>query len=215
MEEKPSVLILRVQLQDCYMNRAIVFFLLSVIIFVLGCGKEKLPRTTDPVFQQFLNDIPKQPIPLYLRCGLPDQSAPCSNYKNYKSYIPKSVDRLFGQIDSKNDLYKLIIYGYSGNDINPILFSFDNRGEIIDSLRLFLEGCGSRPGEKEISNSSVYFHDYLAIQQIDTTKLVHYPEFGVGEYIVDSLRMTRQTYVLTDEGKIVVATFTSPNQTLK
>jgi hypothetical protein len=190
------------------MNRKIRFFLLNAIMLVLVCCQNKSNRQAgmDLLFQDFLNDLPHQSLPMYLKCGLPDQSTSCRDYEKYKSFIPKSVDRIFCKIDSKNDAYKLIIYGYSGDHINPVLFSFDNKGQIKDSLMLFMEGCGGS-GEKEIPDSFVYIHDYLAIQLIDTTRLVHYPGSTGGDYIVDSLRISRQTFVLNDDGKIVVATF--------
>jgi hypothetical protein len=182
--------------------------LLSAAILVLSCSpnKSSRPAGSDPIFQEFLKRLPHQSLPTYLKCGLPDQSTSSGDYEKYKSFIPKSVNRLFFKIDSKNDAYKLIIYGYSGNDINPVLFSFDNQGQIIDSLMLFMEGCGGAT-ENKISDSFVYIHDYLAIQLIDTTRSVHYPGSAPGEYIVDSLRISRQTFVLDDEGKIVVANF--------
>ncbi len=133
-------------------------------------------------------------------------------------FIPKSADRIFGTIDSKNDTYKFIIYGYTGNDIYPFLYSYDNDGNVKDSLSLMLTGCGSAD-ETAIPHSRVFIDKELMILLTDTSLLIHFPGYwkktdklanGIdsvwvttGDYVIDSLRISRDIFKVNNEGKFV------------
>lgn len=202
------------------MIRTIRLLLLTIVTFSLGgCGEKTKPTDIDPIFQDFLNGIPRKSFPINFSCGLPSELKFIGDFQKYRSFIPKSANWIFGTVESRNRSYHLIIYGYTGgDDVNPVLFSFNNRGQIIDSLNLILKPCNA--GEKVIPHSLVVIDSGLAITLIDTTRLIHYPGYwkkldyedesmpdstfvATGEYIIDSLRLSIQRYVVSSKGRFV------------
>jgi hypothetical protein len=93
------------------MTRAIGLLSLTTVILFASCG-DKTSKTTDldPLFQDFLSAIPKKSLPINLSCGLEDELKSSDDFKKYKSFIPKSAERIFGTIDSESDSYRLVIY---------------------------------------------------------------------------------------------------------
>ncbi len=175
--------------------------------FLISCGRDGTTETaneTDVNFKEFLNAIPNQSLPLELSCGLPDGTKSAEEFKIFKDFIPKSTDKVFGTIKSNNEDYKLIIYGQTGDDIYPIIFSFDNNGITRDSLFLILHGCGGAD-EYQIPHSFVSISDNLTITLIDTTRLIHFPEVSKSgnNYVVDSLRVSRVVVKVDQSGKFV------------
>src|SRR5882757_2901354 len=117
--------------------------ILIAILLLISCGRDKANVTTDKNdtnvdtdFTEFLNAIPYQSLPVELSCGLPNETNSADEFKTFSKFIPKSTDKVFGAIKSNTEDYKLVIYGQTGDDIYPIIFSYDNKGEIKDSLFL-------------------------------------------------------------------------------
>jgi hypothetical protein len=129
---------------------------------------------------------------------------PSDEFEKFKKYIPKSMDRVFGKIRTKDNKYKLIIYGLTGDDIYPFLFTYDNRGQIRDSLSLILTGCGGAD-ETQIPHAYAAIKDDLTIELTDTTRFIHYPEKSesTDDYIVDSLRISKVTMKVDKDGRFV------------
>lgn len=184
------------------MTKTIELLLLTILtLFIVGCGNETNKTSDiDPLFQDFLNEIPKKSLPINLNCGLPNESMPSADSEKYKSFIPQSA-RVFGTVDSGSERYRLVIYGYIGDDIYPVLFSFDNKGQIIDSLNLILNPCGAAD-DKVIPHSFVTIDHGLTIKLTDTTQLIHYPgnwkklDFD-DESLPDSTFVATETTLLT------------------
>ena len=204
------------------MTKTIGLLSLTVLILLLitGCG-DKSSRSTDidPLFQDFLNEIPKKSLPINLSCGLPNELKSSDDLGKYKSFIPKLADQVFGTIDTSSDSYRLIVYGYTGDDIYPVLFSFDTRGQIIDSLKLILTPCGAAD-DTVIPHSFVTIDNGLTIKLTDTTRLIHFPGHWkkldaedesmpdslfetTGDYIVDSVRISNADFKISKEGRFV------------
>ena len=189
------------------------------------CCKSKSSKAVEmnPFFQDFLSNVPNRRLPIDLSCGLPDETNFSSEFEKYKSFIPKSVDRIYGTVDGQNDHQNLVMFGYTGDDIYPVLFSFDNSGQIKDSLRLILRSCGGAD-ETQIPHSFVSIDNSLTIRLTDSTRLIHYPGhrmklndvmpalsaiypdstfFPTGDYIVDSIRISRQVFKIDNEGRFL------------
>jgi hypothetical protein len=185
--------------------------LLVLIGLLVCCGTEKTEHkrliadnNVDTVFSEFIGSIRKQALPLQITCGLTDNLASLEEFEKFRKYIPKSMDRVFGKFETQDKEYKLVIYGLTGDDIYPFLFSYDTRGQIRDSLSLMLTGCGGAD-ESAIPHSYATLKGDLTIELTDTTRLIHYPEKSesIDDYIVDSLRVSTVTMKLDKDGRFV------------
>lgn len=182
------------------------------ISLLISCARSKTNaveknssvNATRPRFTEFLDSIPNHPLPIKLNCGLPDGVKSSTAFRRFKEYIPTSVDRIFGTIGSSNSNYRLIIFGQTGDEIYPVLFSFDSNGKIKDSLSLMLANCGAAD-ENQIPSSSALIGENLTITLTDTTRLIHYPEnpSSVEVYVVDSVRVSRIVVRIDSFGKFI------------
>jgi hypothetical protein len=185
--------------------------LLSVIFISLlvSCGKDKTAETTGygetaQLFADFIDSIPRQTLPIHLSCGLPGGTPFVSDFEKYKMYIPKSVDRIFETIENGSNDYKLIIYGRTGDDIYPTLFSFDNKGQLKDSLNLMVTGCGAAD-DIQIPQAFAQIGNDLTIELTDTTRFIHIVEKSesASNYIVDSLKISKVIWRVAKDGRFV------------
>jgi hypothetical protein len=186
------------------MRRTIIPTLL--LISLMSCNSRQTNetnKTSDNVFNEFINKIPSQGLPINLSCGLP--SGPGSNniqtsdFETYKEFIPSGQNIIFGTI-GQPDKFKLIIYGRTGDDIYPTLFTYDNFGKRIDSLDLILNPCGAAD-ESRIPHSFVSITKDLQIILTDTLKFIHYPD-NKSNYAMDSLKVSTVKYTIDDRGQI-------------
>lgn len=184
----------------------LALILLTLLFF--GCGRDKANVIVDdienPSFEEFIQSMPNKSLPLELDCGLPDGTDFSDDFKRFYKYIPKSTDRIFGRINTSSDNYKLIIYGQSGDDIYPIVFSYSNEGILKDSLFLILHGCGAADAY-QIPHSFVSISRNLTFTLTDTTRLIHISEEAESgnDYIIDSLRISRVIIKVDQNGKFV------------
>jgi hypothetical protein len=177
------------------------YLLILIPTLLMSCGRDKATTRIDANFAEFLTTIPNQPLPVELECGLPDETKFSEDFKAFYEFIPKSTDRILGAIESNSDDYKLVIFGQTGDDIYPIIFSFDNKGEVRDSLFLILHGCGGADGD-QIPDSFVSIRKDLTIELTDTTRFIHTPENRSG-YVVDSLQVTNMLFKLDKNGRFM------------
>jgi hypothetical protein len=174
---------------------------LIAILILASCAKNKTTEAIDNAetnFSEFLDTIPKKSLPIELSCGLQDGTIFTEGFKMFRRFIPASTDRIFGTIESSNEDYRLVIFGQTGDDIYPIIFSFDNKGQIRDSLFLILQGCGGAD-DTQIPHSFVSIDKDL-ITLTDTTRFIHIPE-GKSGIAVDSQRVTRVLMKLDKNGR--------------
>ena len=181
---------------------------LILISLVIGCGRDmasdKEGAKNERDFAEFLKTIPNHSLPLELSCGLPNETNSVKEFEIFNKFIPKSIDKIFGEIENNTEDLKLIIYGQTGDDIYPIIFSFDNKGAIKDSLFLILKGCGGAD-EYQIPHSFVTISKDLTITLTDTTQLIHFPKQSksVDDFVVDSLRISKVLIKVSKDGKFV------------
>jgi hypothetical protein len=186
------------------MRRTIIPTLL--LISLMSCNSKQTNETTttdDNVFNEFINKLPSQGLPINLSCGLPDgpgsDNLEVSDFKNYKQFIPSGQNVIFGTI-GQPDKFKLIIYGQTGDDIYPTLFTYDNFGKRIDSLSLILNPCG-KADEFQIPHSIVSIDKNLQIILTDTLRFIHYTDNN-HDYVMDSLKISTVKYDIDKRGKI-------------
>jgi len=156
------------------------------------------------IFKEFIGKIPSRKLPIRFSCGLPDGPGTdhlwVSDFAKFNILIPKGIDLIYGAVEAKKNL-NLIIFGQIGDDLYPKIFSYDNKGKIIDSLFLILNPCGLAD-EHQIPHSYAIIDKDLKIILIDTTKLIHYLENNK-DYIIDSQRVTKKVYDISPYGKII------------
>jgi len=63
--------------------------LLSLIIAALllvDCGDKSKTTDIDPLFDGFLNELPKKSLPINLSCGLPNELKSSDDFDKFKSF---------------------------------------------------------------------------------------------------------------------------------
>jgi hypothetical protein len=186
------------------------FFILIAISFLINCSPDKAAKVfttadnVDTLFLEFVDSIRMQSLPLHISCGLEENLVSSTQFEKFKKYIPQSASLVFGHIKSTSDNHKLIIYGQVGDDIYPLLFSYDRTGKIMDSLHLMLTGCGGAD-ETAIPHAFATISPDLTITLIDTTRLIHYANGSgsVDNYIIDSLRIKKVAMTIDKNGRFV------------
>jgi hypothetical protein len=165
-------------------------------------GHSETTEVENSLFSTFLDSLKKHKTPIQLNCGLPDY-AWTSEFKRYKEFLPADYDALYGQV-GQTEHFKFIMFGQVGDDIYPTLFTYNNNGKRIDSLSLILHPCGAADSE-QIPHSFARITEDLTIELIDTTRLIHYPEKSksIDSYIVDSLRISKVTFKVDNQGRFV------------
>lgn len=192
-----------------------VLFLVSITLLA-GCESNRAKTSeniiSDTLFSDFLNDIPAQELPMKLECSLPDGSPFRVAFEKHSRYVPKSIDRVYGKINTANENYSLIVYGITGDDIYPVLFSYDRHGKITDSLSLILSGCGAAD-ETQIPISSVSIDKNLTITRVDSTLFIHYLKTSTNEFVVDSVRTERSIVNVDKMGRFTMSNYIDPTGT--
>lgn len=190
---------------------------LIILVFIFGlcsCGNKQTKLTEEnsvdqettevenPIFKEFLDSLQLYEPPIHLSCGLPDYVW-ANEFKNFKEFLPPDYDAVYGLIGRTNN-FKFIMFGQVGDDIYPTLFTYDNNGRRIDSLSLILNPCGAADSE-QIPHSFALMTEELTIELTNTTRLIHYPEKSesVDSYIVDSLRISKMTFKVDNQGRFV------------
>ena len=183
--------------------RNIIF--LCLLISIVSCSKNQTKNdniNAAPLFSEFVKTLPEVALPLSISCGI-DGAKEIVQAEKFKKFIPAYAERVLGTLPT-NGKYNLIIYGHVGDDIYPVLYSYDNAGAIIDSLSLIINPCGGAD-ETQIPYSSAFISKDLIFTLIDTTKIIHYPAQleSTEVYIVDSVRITKIIHQVDSKGHFI------------
>ncbi len=178
-----------------------------ILISLVSCSNKQTSKENkkeENIFKEFLNKIPLRKLPINFACGLPDgpgsNNMQISEFETYKRFIPNDHNVIYGVIE-KNEKYKMIIYGQSGDDIYPSLYTYDSFGKRIDSLQLILNSCGGAD-DSQIPYSIVTIDKTLQITLKDTLRFIHYND-NESEYIIDSIKASILKYRIDSKGKII------------
>jgi len=174
----------------------------TLLILLVSCVS-KPNKNSESRFGKFVGNLPSKNLPLNFSCGLPDESAldnlQSSEFHDYAEFIPSDQNLIYGII-GKTQEFTLIVYGESGDDIYPTLYSYNKLGERIDSLSLVLSPCGGADGSV-IPSSTVHIDKGLRITLSDTIKYIHYLDNSV--YVSDSLKTSSVIYSIDKSGRII------------
>lgn len=191
--------------------------LLVLFFSLIGCNSDKhadnktIPvenivtkEITNMFFQEFLNKLPLRQLPIHFSCGLPDgpdnDNLRITDFRQFSELIPDEFSDIYGVLNS-HTIFKVIIYGMAGDDIYPTLFTYDQKGKIIDSLFLIINPCGGAD-DTQIPHSYVTINSDLSIALVDTSKFIHYPD-QFEDYVVDSIIVTKVNYQINKNGLII------------
>lgn len=103
-----------------------------------------------------------------------------------------------GKLYPKQD-FITILYGIIGDDLYPVLFTFNKSGTKIDSLDLCPVWFGDGPGYQ--TSSVVHFGDNCTIIKIDETRITEYNDStGIDIPNTDTTKVCVQIYQLKNNG---------------
>lgn len=182
--------------------------IISLILAMTSCAEKKsMPKEhyteelkhSNNLFNEFLDSLPSYDLPLEWSCGLPE-SVMKSKFEKYQQYIPHRFNAVYGIIGNSKK-YRTLVYAVVGDDIYPTLFTFNQKGEKIDSLFLLLSFCGGADSEV-IPHARVKIQADHSIILTDTTLHIHIPEVDskYSDYIIDSMSVQREEWVITEDG---------------
>jgi hypothetical protein len=135
--------------------------ILCLLISIVGCNKIQTKNdnaNASPLFSEFFKKLPQVALPLSINCGI-DGAKDIEQAEKFKKFIPAYAERVLGTLPTDRK-HNLIIYGHVGDDIYPVLYSYDSAGAIIDSLYLIINPCGGAD-ETQIPYSSAFISKYL------------------------------------------------------
>lgn len=180
----------------------IIAFLFLLVTFV-QCTDNQTKTGHSEISQdsiQFFNYYSKLKIytaPFDLFCGLNAntnyQKAPFPNYFSYDKETPLVVaGRLYD--DNK---FITILYGNVGDDLSPLLYTYNYYGDKIDSLNLAGD-CSGEEGYLSITNVKFNFDNNI----IKVDSISRYEENNLGEIIAGTNTTTiyNYLYLINEEG---------------
>lgn len=177
-----------------------------LLLVLLSCSSKQQDnvKSNTAKFDEFVRNLPRNELPIHLSCGLPDGpdavNLQSSEFNEYSQFIPSNQNLIFGIVRQTEESI-LMIFGESGDDIYPTLYSYNKSGARIDSLTLILSPCGGAD-ESIIPHSIARIDTDLRITLTDTLKFIHYPN-GNAEYILDSIKTSSVNYRLDKSGRII------------
>ena len=165
-----------------------------MIFFLIGCGSKTIDSSDR--FKSYCSSLSNVSLPLKISCGFDSGTIDTSGFNKFKDFIPSKMDRIYGFLSCK-DSTTLILYGQTGDDIYPYLYSYDFNGKIQDSLFLIINPCGAAD-DKVIPHSYALIDKDLQINLIDTSRFITYTDNM--NYSVDSILISEKLYKLDHNG---------------
>ncbi|UKN03454.1 hypothetical protein K6119_08000 [Paracrocinitomix mangrovi] len=162
-----------------------------------------LDKNDEPTFTGYLSKIPDEKLPFEIDCSTPFFKFDIS-YKVYEKYIPEGGSTYSKLITEAG--HNLVVYTFAGDIINPILYSYDSNGQVIDSLWLYNGSCNGDPWLESSCHTIV--REDLTIEMHDTIQ--HY-FFNDTIRRLDSTSLETELYKVNEEGKFA---FVSKNTVL-
>jgi len=148
-------------------------------------------------FENAISSILEIRLPDTIYCGI-ESSTPINKYEDLIIKIsPKPIEwtGIYGKLPSKNDKV-YIIYSIVGDINYPYLYTYDRKGNLIDSMYLHIGVC---LGDESIitSNITIINKDF-SINMIDTTQYIQYSENN--RISIDSIVIFKQKLELNSKG---------------
>jgi hypothetical protein len=176
---------------------------LFLFVFFIQCTDnqtktEHSDKSQDSIkFYSYYSKLNIYKVPFELFCGLDAntkyQKAPSQNYFSYDKETPLVVA---GRLYVDNE-FITILYGNVGDDLYPLLYTYNYYGDKIDSLNL----AGDCSGEEGyLSSTNVKFNFNNNIIKVDS--ISRYEENNLGEIIpgTNTTTIYNYLYLINEEG---------------
>ncbi len=156
-----------------------------------GCATDR-----DGDFRRFHNGLPELPLPLELRCGYIGDLAPGNGF------APEGYG-VAGRIAGPPG-FSIVLYQSEGEAANPVLYSYDTTGQLIDSMALHFHPCIVSTRLEHASTAVISGN--LTIRMTDSTSHFSYMKHGF-EYIrnLDSVSVRQRAARINITGRMVVS----------
>ena len=161
-------------------------------------------------FKEFLDIIPTKNLPLTIECGFESTFNDYNFSAKQQKFIPNDFE-VVGKLNTTKDL-NLVLFAVNGDIIYPYLFSFDDNGQIIDSIYLHKSTCTGDPN-LELSTWSVIDTD-ITINMTDTTKVFNYSETD-NSRILESTVVKKRTVKMKNDGSFFIKSETTKTEDIE
>lgn len=175
-----------------------VAFLLPILLVACKSSNEngaliEEGTATELSFSDFVSEIPAYEFPVKMTCEF-DLPALNMDFSEYVKYFPNG-GRVVSKLNTDGE-YNLIIFDFACDYSCPTLYSFDAKGNRVDSLSLTPGQCG----EDQFMTSRQWFliDENINIDLIDTTR---YYTDTIGIQRLDSTVVRNQKFEFNKTGK--------------
>jgi hypothetical protein len=183
-------------INHAFMNQFGIFIMIFLLI---GCSSKTIDSSNR--FKNYCSSLSNVSLPLKISCGFDSGTIGTNDLNQFRDFIPSKMDRLYGYLSCKDSI-TLILYGQTGDDIYPYLYSYDFNGKIQDSLFLIINPCGGAD-DKVIPHSFALIDEDLKIDLIDTSRYITYKDNM--NYSVDSILISEKLYKIDNKGYFKMA----------
>lgn len=163
---------------------------------------ETIEQTPTPIkssFNEFYNSLPIIEFPINIECGFRNTLTDEKYRSTYKHLIPKDFECV-GRVNSSNNSTSLILFAAVGDILYPYLYSFNDNGEVIDSIRLHNGNCNSDPDFAE--STSTIIDSNLVIRMFTKTHLFNFQDTDSGyTRRLDSISTSNHNVQIQNNGK--------------
>lgn len=181
----------------------LLIILTTILIAAAGCGESTElddSMAKDYSFESFCESIDTKELPLRIDCGFESYDTE-KDFTNYKEFIPNDY-KVVSQIIGINK-HKLVLYTSVGDMSYPYLYSYNLKGDILDSLYLHISTCAGDP-YLELSTWTI-IDEKMSISMTDTSKYFSYTENeNDPKRILDSTVITERKVIMNSNGNFTI-----------
>ena len=117
-------------------------------------------------FNSYLNKIRIISLPYETTCGKFNSDSPIEDMDLIKKYSGGEFEPPYRRILTENDFEIILCFGI-GDNLTPIIRTYDRNGKILSSQQLFFGYCGGEPGFYQ--SEFLKINSDLSITHIDST----------------------------------------------
>ncbi|UKN03495.1 hypothetical protein K6119_08205 [Paracrocinitomix mangrovi] len=156
-------------------------------------------HTHETPFEEFISKIPAYDFPVKMTCNF-DRLVEDKAFTDYLNFYPEQ-GRLIAKLNSSSE-YALVIFDFACDYSCPILYSYDKKGDRIDSLNLTPGQCAEDPFLS--SRNWFIINEDINIELVDTSDY-----FSKGDNkLMDSTTIEMKSYKLNSDGHFETVTHT-------
>jgi hypothetical protein len=164
-------------------NRLLI--IISIIVVITGCKQQDNKSSSnqndsislsneldssddilDSGFNSYLNKISAITLPYETTCGKFNPDSPIDDMDLIQKYSEGGFEPPYRRISTENDFEIVLCYGI-GDNLIPIIRTYDKDGKILSSQQIFFGYCGGEPGFYQ--SEFLKINPDLSITHIDST----------------------------------------------